>query len=123
MLLEALVSMLILAIGILGVVGLQVAMTKAQTASKFRGDASSLAQQLIGEMWSDRSNIAKYVTAQCATSTRCSDWSARVASTLPSGSSVVTVDVATGAVTIVISWTVPNDGAHSYATATSITNS
>lgn len=123
MLLEAMVAVLVLAFGILGVVGLQVAMTKAQTSSKFRGDASYLAQQLIGTMWSDRLNLAKYATAQCSTSTSCSDWSGQVAATLPSGTSVVTVNAATGAVTILISWTPPNEGTHTYTTATSITNS
>ena len=123
MLSEALVALLILSMGILGVIKLQVAMTRAQTTSKFRGDASFLAQQLIGTMWSDRAHIAKYTTALCSSLTSCSDWSARVAATLPSGTSTVTVDAATGAVTIVIRWTPPNEETHSYTTATSITNS
>ena len=48
MLVEALVAMLIFAFGVLGVVGLQVSMTKAQTQSKFRADASQLAHAVLG---------------------------------------------------------------------------
>ncbi len=62
MLLEALVALLIFSIGVLGIVGLQASMTKAQTGSKFRADAAFLAQRLIGSMWSDRSGLNNYDT-------------------------------------------------------------
>lgn len=51
MLLEALVAMLVFAIGVLGVVSLQAVSVKNSGAAKFRTDASMLANQLIGEMW------------------------------------------------------------------------
>ena len=60
MLLEVLVALLIFSIGVLGIVGLQASMTKAQTGSKFRADAAFLAQRLVGGMWSDRSGLNNY---------------------------------------------------------------
>ncbi|MBA3624309.1 MAG: pilus assembly protein PilV [Methylibium sp.] len=117
-LIEALVAMLIFVIGVLGVVGLQASMTRAQTSANFRGDASYLATQLVGTMWGDIPNLGNYGTGQCDAYARCSDWKLKVAEVLPGGS--VDVVVATGLVTVTITWTVPNEGQHSYATSTAI---
>lgn len=59
-LLEALVSILIFSIGILGLVGLQAAAIKNSIDAKYRSDASYLANQIISQMWIDRSNIDNY---------------------------------------------------------------
>ena len=56
-LLEALIAILIFSMGILALVGLQAAMLQNTTDSKFRSDASYIAQQRIGRMWADPSNI------------------------------------------------------------------
>jgi type IV pilus assembly protein PilV len=120
-LLEVLVALLITAIGVLGVVGLQGAMTRAQTSTTFRGEAAYLAQQLIGGMWVDRNNLATYATANCGA--RCADWQDRVASRLPGGTSTVTVNAATGVVTIEIRWTAPGEASNRFTTATTIVNS
>ncbi|MBL8350585.1 MAG: prepilin-type N-terminal cleavage/methylation domain-containing protein [Burkholderiaceae bacterium] len=120
-LLEVLVALIICAIGVLGVVGLQGAMTRAQTATSFRGDAAYLAQQLIGGMWVDRNNLAAYATGSCGAA--CTDWRNRVASRLPGGSATVTVDTATGVVTIEIRWTASGEATSRFTTATTITNS
>ena len=119
-LIEALVALLIFSFGVLGVIGLQAAMTKAQTSSKYRADASFLAQHLVGSIWADRPNIAQYATAQCSSNARCNDWSAKVASLLPGGTSTVTVNAASGVVTILIRWTPPNEETHSYTASTTI---
>ena len=120
-LLESLVAIVICSIGILGVVGLQAAMTRAQTDTTFRGEAAYLAQQLIGGMWGDRANLAGYATATCAAA--CADWQSRIASRLPGGTGTVTVDAATGVVTIEIGWTAPGESASRFTTATVITSS
>jgi type IV pilus assembly protein PilV len=120
-LLEVLVALLVTAVGVLGVVGLQGAMTRAQTSTTFRGEAAYLAQQLIGGMWVDRANLAAYATATCGTT--CEDWQNRVASRLPSGASTVTVNAATGVVTIEIRWTAPGEAPNRFTTATTIVNS
>ncbi|MBT2324988.1 pilus assembly protein PilV [Variovorax paradoxus] len=119
-LLEALVALMIFAFGVLGMIGLQAAMTKSQTASKFRADASYLAQQLIGAMWIDITNLSSYQTSSCAGYARCAEWAGKISAALPSSDYTVTVDAATGEVTIRITWSAPNEGQHNYTTSTQI---
>ena len=123
MLIEALVALLIFAFGVLGLVGLQATMTKAQSTSKYRADASFLAQQVLGTMWSDSPNLANYATANCAGYPRCGDWAAKVASTLPGGTTAVTFgppDCPAPAVKVAITWTQPNEGQHTFKTCSTI---
>ena len=127
-LIEVLVSLLIFAFGVLGLVGLQATMTQAQTAARARADAASLASELIGLMWSDLPNVRNYATdTGCVDGTPCGDWKNKVAVELPGGSSpTVTVTTAVAAtattsavsdVTISLSWTLPGGGgSHSYTT-------
>jgi type IV pilus assembly protein PilV len=133
MLLEVLVAMLIFAIGVLGVVGLQAAMTKAQTGSKFRADASFLAQRVLANMWSDRSDLANYRAANCGTYTRCSEWAGEVARALPNGAATIGVTaladgtdptgrVIAADVTVTITWTPPNEEQHSFSTSSSVSS-
>ncbi|NTV70600.1 MAG: pilus assembly protein PilV [Azonexaceae bacterium] len=118
--LEAMVAIMVFALGILGLVGVQAAMTREQTSSKIRADAAYLASQLIGEMWVDIPNLSQYASGNCNGYTKCADWSNKVAVNLPSGSSTVTVNAANGDVTITVSWTMPGGDAHQYVTATTI---
>lgn len=122
MLIEALVALLIFAFGVLGLVGLQAAMTKAQGTAKFRADAAFLAQQVLGSMWSD-APLASYGAGGggvvgCAGNLRCYNWDKKVKSTLPGGSTAITV--VGSEVTIAISWTQPNEGTHTYTTRSTI---
>lgn len=125
-LLEALVSILIFTTGILGVIGLQAAMTRAQGEAKYRADAAALAGELIGSMWSDSansasSNLVNYASTSvtACTHTPCAQWLAKVATSLPSGTAVIEA-AATGVTTITVNWTLPTDGTHTYVTTTSI---
>jgi type IV pilus assembly protein PilV len=121
-LIEALVGILIFTTGILGVVGLQAAMTREQGSAKSRADAAVLASELIGLMWADSANsltanLANYATG--CTSGSCKQWIDKVAKELPNGTAVITTDAA-GTAAITISWTSPTDGNHQYVTSTSI---
>jgi type IV pilus assembly protein PilV len=118
MLLEVLVALLIFSIGVLGVVGLQASMTKSQTGSKFRADASFFAQRTIGTIWSDVSNIDSYATANCTGYTRCNQLQSDVAAVLPNG--VIAVDVAVPQVTITITWQPPDEEQRTYTTVTAL---
>lgn len=118
--LEAMVAIMVFALGILGLVGVQAAMTREQTTSKIRADAAYLASQLVGEMWVDIPNLSQYASGNCNGYTKCADWLNKVAVNLPSGSSTVTVDSATGDVSITVSWTMPGGDAHQHVTATTI---
>lgn len=52
-LLEALVALLIMAFGILGIVGLQAQSMRVTNDSEFRAEAVYLANALVGRMWAD----------------------------------------------------------------------
>ena len=121
-LLESLVAILIFAFGILGVVGLQTAMTRAQTSSKFRGDAAYLANELMASMWTDIPNLTKYQTAggTCDGHPRCLAWKNKVQTVLPSGTVTVTAPSIDGEVSITIQWAVPGEGTHQYTTTVNV---
>ena len=53
-LLEALVGILIFALGVLGIVGLQAASLRTSSDSSVRAEAVFAASQIIGQMWSDQ---------------------------------------------------------------------
>lgn len=59
-LLEALIAILIFSMGIIALMGLQAASIKNSIDAKYRADASYLANQIIGQMWVDRSNLDNY---------------------------------------------------------------
>lgn len=53
MLLEALLGILIFTIGIIGLMGMQAAATRATADMKYRSEAALFAEQLISQMWAD----------------------------------------------------------------------
>lgn len=130
LLLEALVAILIFSIGVLGLVGLQASMTKAQTGSKYRADAAFLAQRLVGSMWIDRNGLDNYDTGGgCAAHARCNQWLAEVASTLPGGTATIAVTTLPGSspglvtsadIAIAIDWTLPGEETHRYTTVSAV---
>jgi type IV pilus assembly protein PilV len=104
MLLEALVAILIFSIGIIAVMGMQAASIAQVTQSKFRTDASYLANQIIAAMWVDQANLASYTGSGYSGR---SAWDTTVAQTLPSGTG--TIAVAGRQVTVTITWRMPDD--------------
>lgn len=96
-LLEALIAILIFSMGILALVGLQAAMLQNTTDSKFRADASYIAQQQIGRIWADPANAATYVTSNSS-----------LAPALPGGLLTITQPVA-GQFRVVVGWTSPDE--------------
>jgi type IV pilus assembly protein PilV len=130
MLLEALIAILIFAIGILGIVGLQGTAVKQVSDARFRSDAALLANQLIGQMWlTDRSSttLDSQFTATGASHAKYSAWKDMVAATLPmSQDPSVGVNHTAGAnaegtVTITIFWQAPGDTAeHHYVAVAQI---
>ncbi|HLO94391.1 MAG TPA: pilus assembly protein PilV [Burkholderiaceae bacterium] len=115
-LIEALIGILIFAFGVLGLIGLQASMTKAQSNAKFRADAANLASDLFGLIQTDApTNGSQYLTARCASYARCADWQAKVAATLPGGTG--TVALATGTTTryqVVVAWKNGGDAGNKY---------
>lgn len=128
-LIEVMVSVLLFAIGILGLVGLQASMMQAQTASKVRADAANLADELTAIIWSDMNNIAAYTTAGCAGNARCNGWLTKLPTVLPGGTlQTLTIDLGGtsvtnpdyGLITITLNWTLPNGGTHTYTTVSNV---
>jgi type IV pilus assembly protein PilV len=104
MLLEALVAILIFSIGIIAVMGMQAVAITQVSQSKYRADASYLANQLIALMWvSDKTQLAAFASAG---GNRAS-WDASVAATLPKGVGDVVIVGQTATVTV--SWRMPDD--------------
>lgn len=127
-LLEALVSIFIFSIAVLGLVGLQATSIKNSIDAKHRADAAFLANQIIGQMWIDRPNIDSY--AHYASGTPCgqsgsassqvavTNWVADVQKTLPSAGltaatvtqiSISTPIASTKQVKVTVCWQSPQE--------------
>lgn len=109
-LLEALVGILIFSIGILALMGLQAQSIRNTVEAKYRNEAAYLADQIIGQMWVDRANLANYDTTG-GTSPNMTAWRNVVASTLPrviaGGANSPTIVVAANQVTVTVFWQMP----------------
>jgi type IV pilus assembly protein PilV len=108
--LEALISVVIFAMGIIALIGMAAQAVNQVGQSKYRNDASYLAAELIGEMW---------VTAGTPADFDTTNWKARVAATLPGGDADVTI-VNTSQVDIDISWADKEAVIHHYKTSTEV---
>lgn len=108
-LIEAMVAILIFSMGVLAIVGLQAAMVKNTGDSKFRADASYIAQQRIGLMWSDPGNLASYIEANTDISTL-----------LPGGTRTVTQPTI-GQFVVTVTWQQPGEALHNFTTTATIT--
>lgn len=119
-LVEVLVALLIFLLGVLGFIGMQTMLTKVQTDADLRANAAYLANEVIGRMWSDMSNLGGYDGTDTCSAANCTEWRSKVAQTLPGGTAAITVDTTTGNVSIKIGWTLPGGNAHHYETQSNI---
>jgi len=124
---EVLVAVLLFAIGILGLVGLQASMTNAQTESKVRSDAANLVDELAAVMWSEVgtsiANLSAFKSAGCGGNLRCAAWQTKIGEVLPGGTLdslafdetvTDTSDPNHGMVTVTLKWALPNGSGHQY---------
>jgi type IV pilus assembly protein PilV len=109
-LLEVMIAILIFSMGVLAIVGLQAVMVKNTADSKYRADASYIAQQAIGRMWSDPANAASYVETNTDISSLLPDGKRTVAQTGPNQ------------FTVTITWQQPGAGEvqHNFTTTAQI---
>ena len=109
-LLEALVGILIFSIGILALMGLQAQSIRNTVEAKYRNEAAYLANQIIGQMWVDRANLADYDTIAGA-SQQMINWRTQVANVLPrvvpGGANSPEIEVAGNQVTVTVFWQMP----------------
>ena len=128
MLLEALIGILIFSVGILGLIGLQAVSISNVTESRYRSEASYLANQIIGRMWIDRGNLASYALAAGATcdtgvTTSAMQWLCQVETALPGvsgGSNSPIITVAADTVTVTMRWRLPGGDARQHVQITQI---
>lgn len=106
---EALMAVLILAIGIIGTLGLQVHSQKALVEAGMRSEATIAASELIGVMNTDLDNLEAYRLAAGGTpGVRLAAWHAALVEQLPGASATVEVapdaDAGRTAVAVTIQW-------------------
>lgn len=139
MLLEALLGILIFTIGIIGLMGMQAAATRATADMKYRAEAALLAEQLINQMWAD--NHTTLATNYASPGgTKYAAWLADVTASgtgLPGASTAAnrpTVAIVQGSqgpapgyavtptiVTVTVRWQAPSEAAaHQYVTTTQL---
>ncbi len=111
MLIEALIGILIFSIGILAMMGMQSVAMRTTIDSKYRSEAAYLANQMIGNLWGDRADIATYDTTAGAGNARLTAWKTEVARVLPnaSGANAPTIAVVGRQVTLTVLWQGPKD--------------
>lgn len=132
--LESLIAILIFSFGILALVALLGASVKNSSSAVYRTQASLLASQLVGEMWTgDKSNAALISNYQ---GSGPEAWREKVMQALPgvvnagtnppsAGQNLPVITVAAdNTVTITISWQAPGDAdVHKYVAVSRITSS
>jgi type IV pilus assembly protein PilV len=111
-LLEALIAILLFSMGVLALVGLQAAMVKNTSDAQYRSDASFIAQQWIGLIWSNPDNAAAYVIPNNT------DARYDISNLLPSGTRTVT-EPSPGQFVITVTWQEHGKPVHNY-TATAV---
>jgi type IV pilus assembly protein PilV len=122
MLIEALIGILIFSIGILAMIGMQATAMRATIDAKYRSEASFLANEIIGNMWVNRANLASYATpSTCPAAPSCT-WITRVQTMLPQDAAVPAntaplIAVAGQQVTVTVRWKRPGETTVSNHTA------
>ena len=110
-LLEAMVGILIFSLGILALVGMQALAIKQVNDAKYRADASFFANQIIGEMWVNRTNLGNYAYAGGGgPPPALANWVTSIQNGLPGVTGAVnqpTVTVAGTTVTVTVFWQPP----------------
>ncbi|ENO98670.1 hypothetical protein [Thauera phenylacetica] len=98
-LLEVLISVLVLAFGVLGIIGLQAAAIQHTTAAKYRTDASFIANARVGEIWARPGALSTFGESGTDVS------AAFPGASLPNGKRTTTI--AGERVTVTVTWQAP----------------
>jgi len=124
MLLEVLVGILIFSIGIVAMLGMQATAMRATVDAKYRTEASFLANEIIGQMWVDRTNLALYQTPGSCPGGRHCPWMTRVQTLLPNatGANAPTIAVSGSQVTVTLRWRRPGETSDSNHVAVATIN-
>jgi type IV pilus assembly protein PilV len=125
MLIEALIAILLFSTGILAMIAMQGLAISYAADAKYRSDAAFLANELVGQIWVDRTKIEDYKYPGGAAPALAS-WKTKLDAALPGTAAnppVVAIDTATGTVDITIKWQAPSaDSARNYRSIAIVTN-
>ena len=118
-LVEALVALLALSIGLLGVAGLQLAGLRANLSASWRSQGTYLAYDILDRMRANRDHRTEYAigtgAAPGGATTAAADlvsWKSHLGSTLPGGDGTVTLAGADNSVIVItVQWTDSKDPA------------
>jgi type IV pilus assembly protein PilV len=124
-LLEAMIATIVLAIGLLGTIGLQARAYSAMNDASARAEATIASQKLIGLMSTDVPHLGDYAMSSCtAAPTLLTDWCRDTRKALPGAAVTIAVTpLASGsstAVTVTIAWQL-KAGAAGMANSSSMT--
>lgn len=129
LLLESMIAILLFSLGVLSLVGMQAMAVTSVSEAKYRTDASFLANQLIGQIWVDRDNIANYDYDGGSANDALETWLNQVNQALPGAADHPPQVAVNGEqVSVTIFWQSPEDAAkvpqpdpHQYSATTTIT--
>ena len=121
LLLEALISILIISFGVLGLVALWANSVKNVSDARYRSDASFLANEVISQLWLSPRPLA----AGCNPP---ANWTARVTAMLPNGAGNVCVAADPNPpglpqATVTITWQLPGHASHTFTAKARINGS
>jgi type IV pilus assembly protein PilV len=105
MLIEAMVAILLFSVGVLAIAGLQATMIENTNSSRFRTEASYIAQQKIGAMWADVGGTMASLN-NVAPNTPDAD----IPNLLPGGK-ITVVATAANQYVVTVGWTAPGETA------------
>ena len=105
-LLEALISILIFAFGVLALFGMQSIAIKNTSQVNYRANAIYMANQIISQAQGDINHLADYSSM---TSAKVTPWVAQVQAELPAGTGTIAVDTAASTMTVTVGWQAPGD--------------
>lgn len=130
---ETMIGLLLFSIGILGMINMLAISMKVSSDASFRSEASYLSDQIIAQMWADRSNLASYelnagskpcgVGANASANLNVQNWLADVAHIPGTGNVIqqILLDPATNQVTVTLCWQAKaNQPMHNYTSISSI---
>lgn len=109
-LLEAMIATVILAIGLLGTIGMQARAYSALNDASMRAEATIASEKLFGLMSTDVTRVAQYAkTATGTADTPLAPWDKETKAAIPGATTAVTVTPASNAttstaVTVTITW-------------------
>lgn len=120
-LLESLVAILVIAFGILGIIGLQAASVASVSDARYRIEATELADELINQIWVDTSNANVLPSYVGGTGALPSAWLAKVNQLPGATSHPPTISTAANnLVTLTISWKPAGGDVHKHMVVTAI---